>query len=83
MASGSFTGSTSNQYITPRIVWSTVTHVNTNTSDLTATFQLKKSSSLTAVTSGTGRWTIELDGKKYNFNKNVTLTTNDTWITID
>ena len=25
---------------------------------------------------------IELDGKKYNFNKNVTLTTNDTWITI-
>lgn len=82
MASGSFTGSTSNQYITPRIVWSTVTHVNTNTSDLTATFQLKKSSSLTAATSGTGRWTIELDGKKYNFNKNVTLTTNDTWITI-
>ena len=69
MASGSFTGSTSNNYITPRILWSSTPNTTANTSDITVTFQLHKSSASSSTTYGTGSWTLKINGVEYKFSK--------------
>ena len=82
MASSSFTGSTSNEYITPRIVWSSTANVETNKSSLTVKFQVKKSSSSTEATYGTGSWTLTIGSNTYNFSKVLTIPTNNTYIDV-
>ena len=83
MASGNWTGTTSNSTITPRIVWSsTAKDANTNKSDVTVTLQVKKSSSASGSTSGTGAWTVLIDGKTYNFSATIKIPADDTYVTV-
>ena len=81
MASGSFTGSTSNNYITPRILWSSTPNTTANTSDITVTFQLHKSSASSSTTYGTGSWILNINGVEYKFNKYLSIPANNTYIT--
>lgn len=82
MASGSFTGSTNNQYITPRILWSSTPNTAANTSNITVTLQLMKSSSSSSSTYGTGSWTVLINGVTYDFSATVTIPANNTYITV-
>ena len=83
MASGNWTGTTSNSTITPRIVWSsTAKDATTNKSDVTVTLQVKKSSSASGATSGTGAWTVLIDGKTYNFSATIRIPADDTYVTV-
>ena len=82
MASGSFTGSTNNQYITPRILWSSTANTTANTSNITVTLQLMKSSSSSSATYGTGSWTVLINGVTYDFSTKVTIPANNTYITV-
>ena len=83
MASGNWTGTTSNSSITPRIVWSsTAKDAATNTSDVTVTLQVKKSTSSSSTTSGTGAWTVLIDGQTYNFSKYLSIPPNNTYVDV-
>lgn len=82
MASGSFTGTTSNKYITARIVWSSTTNLTNNTSSVTATLSYKKSSSSTAATYGNGEFSIKINGVSKSIDKNIRLETNNSWVTV-
>lgn len=82
MASNSFTGSTNNSYITPKISWTSTPDTNTNTSSVTVTLQLCKSSSSTASTYGTGTWTLNINGTAYTFTTKVTIPADNTYRTI-
>ena len=83
MASGNWTGTTSNSSITPRIVWSsTAKDANTNTSDVTVTLQVKKSTASSSTTSGTGAWTVLIDGVTYNFSKYLSIPPNNTYVDV-
>lgn len=81
MASGNFTGSTNNQYITPRILWSSTSNTTANTSDITVTFQLYKSNASSSATSGTGSWTLNINGVAYKFSKYLAIPANNTYVT--
>lgn len=59
---GSFTGSTANSYITPKIVWSAEQSISGNWSKVTATLSYSKSSSTSQATSGTWSGGITIDG---------------------
>lgn len=72
-----FTGSTNNKYITPKVEWSSTQSGNQST--VKAEFYLKKSSSSTEATAGTGSWTININGDKKTISKFVTLNTNNTY----
>ena len=65
--SGSFTGSTANQYITPKIVWSATQSVTANTSTVTAKLYYSKSSLSNTATGGYGAYKITIDGKSKSF----------------
>lgn len=82
MASGSFLGTTNSQYITPRILWSSTANTTANTSDVTVTLQLMKSSASSSSTWGTGSWTVNINGTTYNFSATVTLPANGTYVTV-
>ena len=83
MASGNWTGTTSNSSITPRIVWSsTAKDANTNTSEVTVTLQVKKSTASSNTTSGTGAWTVLIDGVTYNFSKYLSIPPNNTYVDV-
>lgn len=82
MASGTITGTTSNNYITSKIVWSSTANIASNTSDVTVTFQLCKSSASTAPTYGTGSWTLNINGTAYTINKAITISNNNTFVTV-
>ena len=82
MASGSFTGTTNNQYITPRVLWSSTKNEAANTSDVTVTLQLMKSSASSSSTWGTGAWTVNINGTTYDFSATVTLPANGTYVTV-
>lgn len=81
MASGSFTGSTSNKNITPRILWSSTPNPTTNKSDITVTFQLYKSNASSSTTYGTGSWTLNINGVAYSFSKYLSIPANNTYVT--
>lgn len=81
MASGSFTGTTSNKYITARIVWSSTTNLTNNTSSVTATLSYKKSSSSTSATYGNGEFSIKINGVSKSIDKNIRLEANNSWVT--
>ena len=83
MASGNWTGTTSNSSITPRIVWSSkASNANTNTSEVTVTLQVKKSTASSNTTSGTGAWTVLIDGKTYDFTKYLSIPPNNTYVDV-
>ena len=61
MASGTITGSTSNQYIDSKIEWSSVQNTANNTSDVTAKLYYRRNNS-GYTTSGTGSFSITING---------------------
>lgn len=65
--SGSFTGTTANQYITPKIVWSATQDKANNKSTITAKLYYTKSSASTANTGGTWSGTISIGGYSNSF----------------
>lgn len=79
MASGTITGATGNQYIDSRIVWSSTATQSSNTSNVTATLQYKRNNS-GYTTSGTGSFSITIDGTKTSVSKTLTITEN-AWVT--
>ncbi len=73
MASGSFTGTTNNEYIKPTIVWSSVPNEDTNSSVVTAT--LKYSRTNTGYTTyGTGTFSLTINGNTKTETKTITIT---------
>ena len=82
MASGSFTGSTNNSYITARVLWSSTSNETANTSNVTVTLQLMKSSASSSSTYGTGAWTVLINGTTYDFSAKVTIPANNTYVTV-
>lgn len=77
---GSFTGSTSNKYITSKIEWGAKQNTPGNYSDVTATLFYKKSSSSTSATKGTLKCSLTINGSREtdeipSFN----IPANDTW----
>ena len=82
MASGSFTGTTNNEYITARVLWTSTAKSELNKSDITVTLQLKKSSASSAATSGTGAWTVLINGTTYDFSAKITIPANNTYVTV-
>lgn len=82
MASGSFTGTTSNTYITPRILWSSTANTSTNKSSLTVRFQLCKSTLSNASTSGTGSWKLTIGSSTYSFSDVITIPANGSYMTV-
>lgn len=82
MASGDFTGTTSNNYITARVLWTSIAYPETNTSDVTVTLQVKKSTASSGTTYGTGAWTVLINGTTYDFSATVSIPPNNTYVTI-
>lgn len=82
MASGYFTGTTGNKYITARITWSSTPDTVNNRSTVTATLAYAKSSSSTGSTYGTGEFSITINGSAKSFSSAITLNPNDTWVTV-
>lgn len=70
MASGTIYGSTSNKYITGRIVWSSTTDINNNTSTVSATLSYYKDSSYSNRTySSTFEGSITINGSTKTIHK--------------
>lgn len=65
--SGSFTGTSANQYITPRIVWSAKQDIDGNKSTITASLYYAKSSWSNTATGGYGAFKITIDGQSQSF----------------
>jgi hypothetical protein len=82
MASGSILGTTSNSSITARILWESKANASANTSDVTVTLQVKKSTATTSTTSGTGAWTVLINGVTYNFSAKISIPPNNTYVTV-
>lgn len=82
MASGTITGTTSNEYIASRIVWTATANTDTNSSSVTATLSYKKSSKSTDKTWGSYSGKLNIGSYSKSFSKTVTLNNNDSWVTI-
>ena len=82
MASGYFTGTTGNKYITARITWSSVPDTVNNRSTVTATLAYMKSSASTGSTYGVGDYSITINGSTRSFSVQTSLAPNDTWVTV-
>lgn len=65
--SGSFTGTSANQYITPKIVWSAKQDIAGNKSTITASLYYAKSSLSNTATGGYGAFKITIDGQSQSF----------------
>lgn len=80
MASGSYTFSTTNQYITGKLTWSSVLSTTLeNTSAVTVSLYYKKSSKVSVATSGTISGKLFIDGVGYKYSKSATLSCNNTY----
>lgn len=82
MASGSFTGTTSNKYITAKVNWSSTPDIVKNQSTVTATLMYSKSSSSNAATYGTGVFALSINGVSTSTEKRITLNPDNSWVTI-
>lgn len=82
MASGSFTGTTSNKYITAKVNWSSTPDIVKNQSTVTATLMYSKSSSSNAATYGTGEFALSINGVSTSTEKRITLNPDNSWVTI-
>ena len=78
MASGTINGSTGNQYIDAKIVWSSSANNSTNKSTVTAALYYKRNNT-GYTTYGTGTFSITINGVKTNETKTLTIT-NDSWV---
>lgn len=82
MANGTITGTTNSKHITAKIEWSSTATNSTNKSSVTATLYYRKSSSSTSSTYGTIKGSITINGTKTDFSKSVTLSANNTWVSV-
>lgn len=71
MVSGTFTGTTNNTGITPKVEWSAMPNFNTNTSTVTATLYYERNNHYT--TYGTGSFTLEIDSEKKTESKYIEI----------
>lgn len=80
MAGGTINGSTGNQYIDSKIVWSSVANNDTNKSTVTAALYYKRNNT-GFTTSGTGTFSITIAGIKTSVTKYVSVTEN-AWVKV-
>lgn len=81
--SGSFTGTTANTYITPKIVWASTQDVAGNWTRVTAILSYAKSSGSSAATSGTWSGGITINGTRTSGTKsNVVLSPGGSEVTM-
>ena len=73
MASGTIYGSTGNQYIDSKIVWSATANNSANTSSVTASLYYKRNNT-GFTTQGTGSFSISIDGQTASASKYITIT---------
>jgi hypothetical protein len=73
MASGTIYGSTGNQYIDSKIVWSSTANNTANTSTVTASLYYKRNNT-GFITQGTGSFSLTIDGQKQTSSKYLTIT---------
>lgn len=73
--SGSFTGSTNNEYIVPKITWSATQSVSGNYSDVTATLTYSRTNT-GFTTGGTWNGSITINGTKATGSKYIEITHN-------
>ena len=78
MASGTIYGSTGNQYIDSKIEWTSTVNNSANTSSVTAKLYYKRNNT-GFTTSGTGTFTISIDGVKSSASKTLNIT-EDAWV---
>ena len=78
MAGTTISGSTGNQYIDSRIVWSSVANTSANTSSVTASLQYKRNNT-GYTTEGTGTFTLNIGGQTTTVTKRITIT-NSAWV---
>lgn len=78
MASGTIYGSTGNQYIDSKIEWTSTANNSANTSSVTAKLYYKRNNT-GFTTSGTGTFTISIDGVKSSASKTLNIT-EDAWV---
>lgn len=76
MASGTITGETGNQYISAKVIWSSVADNETNKSTVTAALYYKRLNDYT--TYGTGSFAITINGNKMTASNYINIT-NDGW----
>lgn len=80
MASGTINGTTTNNYITAKVEWSSTATVSSNSSSVTAKLYYRKSSSSTSSTYGNMTVSITINGSKKTFDLgNKTLPADSTW----
>lgn len=78
--SGTINGSTNNQYIQARIRWSATQDQLTNTSSVTAIFEVRKLSSSSSATTGEGNWTLSINGTNKSIHKtSMNVPNNNVW----
>lgn len=80
MASGTITGSTNNEYIASKIVWSSTPTTSTNKSKVTAGLYYKRTNS-GYTTYGTGSFSLTVAGSKTTVSKSVKITESD-WVLV-
>ena len=80
MASGTITGSTGNQYIDAKIVWSSSANTSTNKSTVTAALYYKRNNT-GYTTYGTGTFSVTINGTKTSATKTVTIT-ESAWVKV-
>lgn len=82
MASGTINGTTSNRFITVKVVWTSVKDELNNYSTVIANLYARKSSDSTEGTVGTGTWYITIDGQTVSKTVRLTVEPNNTWVLI-
>lgn len=79
--SGTFYGTTGNEYIRPKIVWKATQSVSGNYSTVTATLYYSRTNS-GYTTKGTGSFSLTINGNKASASKAVTITYNSNTVAI-
>lgn len=79
MASGTITGTTSNQYIIAKIVWSSTANTSTNSSTVSAKLYYKRTNT-GYTTYGTGEFYVSIDGTGTTITKTVTI--GEDWVLV-
>ncbi len=80
MASGTINGSTSNSYIDAKIVWSSSANTSANRSTVTAALYYKRNNT-GYTTSGTGTFSITINGTKTSATETITIT-ESAWVKV-
>lgn len=78
MAGATINGSTGNEYIDAKVVWSSTPNTSTNKSTVTAALYYKRNNT-GFTTYGTGSFSITINGVKESVSKTITIT-EDAWV---